>query len=202
MSDGLATAERRHVFLGQDGPGEEFAGNDQFAMRLVGPQSRWSLRIAPDEASNHPSAGGFDLTQPINQLRTTTDAEGQLMSCRLGPDEWLLVADTETPGTQLGAHLGAVPHTLVDVSHRNIGLELTGSAVRDILNTGCLLNFSDSAFPVGTVTRTFFSKAEVILARCPDSEHAPKFRVECWRSFARYLCAHFLDSTRLLGHAD
>jgi len=197
------TAELRHVFWRQAGPNDSFPANPKFAMRLGPPQQRWSLRLDPASATTPSSAGGFDLSQPINQLRETTlSNESKLLSCRLGPDEWLLTSNT-TPSaaidTSLTHDLISTPHTLVDVSHRNVALELTGAHVPDVLNTGCPLDLSDQTFPVGTATRTLFSKAEIVLIRHISVTGTETYQIECWRSFARYLSAHLEDSARLLG---
>jgi sarcosine oxidase subunit gamma len=108
----------------------------------------------------------------------------------MGPDEQLILAaveDGETVGAQLRDALGALPHSLVDMSHRQLALEVSGAAAQTLLNVGCPLDLHLSAFPVGMCTRTVLGKADIVLWRTgPDS-----FHVEVWRSFADYV-AHFL----------
>lgn len=199
MSDPIATAERRHVFRGQDGPGATFDGarRANFDMRLAGPARRLSLRIDEAAASAGGLIGGFDIGQPINALRETTGDGMVHLSARLGPDEWLLIAEGAADAA-IAADPGT-SHTLVDISHRNVAIELAGSEAVDVLNTGCPLDLGDIAFPAGTATRTVFAKAEIILMRRADEDGAPLYRIECWRSFGRYLHAHLADSARLLG---
>jgi len=197
-------AERRHVFWQQAGPGANIEGNEKFSMHLMPPRQRWSLRFNSEDPSAPDAAAEFDLSQPINGLRETKAVDGaELVSCRLGPDEWLLIADTPDPSLSIEANLtsdlGAVRHTLVDISHRNVTLKISGSHAVDVLNTGCPLDLGDLAFPVGMATRTLFSKAEIILLRCPDANGGTSYGIECWRSYARYLHAHLLDSAELLG---
>ena len=106
----------------------------------------------------------------------------------LGPDEWLLFApETETAAVQqtLTDALADIPHALVDISHRQIGLRLDGPGAASLLNTGVPLDLSLAAFPVSMVTRTIFEKAEIILWRTD----ANSFRIEVWRSFAPYVLA-------------
>lgn len=203
MSEQDAIAERRHVFHLQDGPSDTFTG-DGFAMRLVPPATRFSLRMDATLASAAGRPADFDLTQPINVLRETEAAQGgSRLSARLGPDEWLLLADNDGEGADalaenLTTDLRATAHTLVDISHRNIAIELIGDDAVDVLNTGCPLDLGDRAFPVGMATRTLFAKAEIVLLRV-GTDQRPQFRIECWRSFGRYLYAHLRDAAGLIG---
>src|ERR1039457_130132 len=82
---------------------------------------------------------------------------------------------------------GLRSHSLVDVSHRQTGLEMSGPRAADILNSGCPLDLDVSAFAVGMCTRTVFAKAEIVLWRIA----ADVFRLEVWRSFTDYV-ARFL----------
>lgn len=206
MSSNDAMAQRRDVFDGQDGPGDRFVG-DGFAMRLAPPATRFALRMEATLAAAAGRPGGFDLSQPINALRETEAGDGaQRLSARLGPDEWLLIAPgsgetTEQIGALLASDLGAAGHTLVDVSHRNIAIELTGDGAADVLNTGCPLDLDDRVFAAGTATRTLFHKAEIVLLRphSDGSQGQVHWRVECWRSFGRYLYGHLDAAGQLIG---
>lgn len=209
MAEQSSRAERRHVFHDQPGPSDRFSVADTatFAMRRAGPAQRWSLRISEAKAAARGIAGGFDIAQPINELRTTTGANASggaadLLSARLGPDEWLLVADGadgDTLAAKLAGELDGTGYMLVDISHRNIAIEIAGSQAADVINTGCPLDLSDRAFPIGAATRTLFAKTEIILMRCPDLTQAPRYRIECWRSFGPYLNGLLTDSVQLLG---
>ena len=143
------------------------------------------------------TAAGFDLTQPINRLVECKDK--QQLSARLGPDEWLLTTPDCATATHLPDELTTWPHSLVDISHRNVAIELTGDLAADVLNTGCPLDLRCEAFPVGMATRTLFSKSEIILMRREDLNGVRVYRLECWRSFARYLASHLRNSAQLLG---
>jgi sarcosine oxidase subunit gamma len=78
--------------------------------------------------------------------------------------------------------LAGLRHSIVDVSHRQLGLELRGPHAAWLLNAGCPLDLELSAFPVGMCTRTVFLKTEITLWRTA-SEH---FHIEIWRSFTDY----------------
>jgi len=113
----------------------------------------------------------------------------------LGPDEWLLIAedtDAASLDEELEAALGSVPHSLVDVSHRQIGVFVSAPVAARALSAGCPLDLHPAAFPVGMATRTIFDKAEIVLWR----RAAAAFQVEVWRSFAPYLVAALTEAAR------
>lgn len=112
----------------------------------------------------------------------------------LGPDEWLLDAGDEAPERlfwSIERDLGALPHSLVDVSHRSTRFAIKGPLGTYILNHGCPLDLSFEAFPVGMCTRTIYGKATIMLWR--PEEHA--FCLDIWRSFAPYVW-QLLDEAR------
>ena len=88
--------------------------------------------------------------------------------------------------------LEGTAHSLVDVSHRQIGLIASGPATARVLNAGCPLDLDPRAFPVGFATRTLFDKIEIVLWRRAETT----FHVEVWRSFAPYLAASFAEAAR------
>ena len=104
----------------------------------------------------------------------------------LGPDERLLLA----PEGQLSELTGRVcetlsgrDHSLVDVSHRQCALEVSGPQAGMLLNCGCPLDLDREAFPVGMCSRTVLGKAEIVLWRTAEQ----RFHLEVWRSFAAYV---------------
>jgi len=154
------------------------------------PAARYVLRGPDSVAAALGTAFGVPLPTAIN---TTAAAEGRA-AFRLGPDEWLLLAEGEDgPGLaeRLGAAAGAA-HSLVAVGHRNTGLTVSGKNAVDVLSTGVMLDLDLAAFPVGMATRTLFTKAEIVLwRRAPDS-----FHVELWRSFAPYFHGLMSEAAR------
>lgn len=107
----------------------------------------------------------------------------------LGPDEWLLLApDTAGLAGHLEAALDGEPGCVVDVSHRQVGFDVSGPGAAAALNAGCPLDLDALAFPESMSTRTVLAKAEIVLwRRGPE-----RFHLECWRSFAPYVLT-FLD---------
>ena len=80
--------------------------------------------------------------EPPSQLGAASEAGGRA-ALWLGPDEWLLIADgADAPniGETLESVLEGTAHSLVDVSHRQIGLVASGPAAARVLNAGCPLD--------------------------------------------------------------
>lgn len=74
-------------------------------------------------------------------------------------------------------------HSLVDASHRSVGILVNGPLAPTLINHGCPLDLSHTAFPVGMCTRTLFEKAEITLWR----RELHTYHVEIERSFAQYV---------------
>jgi len=91
--------------------------------------------------------------------------------------------DAQIIAAGLEAALSGIAHSLVDVSHRQIALQVSGPHASAILSTGCPLDLDPAAFPPGMCTRTLFGKADIVLWRTGAAE----FHVEVWRSFADYV---------------
>jgi sarcosine oxidase subunit gamma len=162
------------------------------AIRPLPGAARFSLRLREAEAASLGQAAGFRLDQTLNSFT----AQGQRLSVRLGPDEWLLIgpeADAEVIAGEIASALGSRFHALVDIGHRNVAIEVEGPHAAETLNAGCPLDLMDAAFPTGTATRTLLGKAEIILLRLDD---APTYRLECWRSFSTYVYDFLVEAAR------
>ncbi|WP_421699675.1 sarcosine oxidase subunit gamma [Ancylobacter sp.] len=148
------------------------------------------------EAAIGPAGEAFGVALPREACRFNA-ANGRF-AFWLGPDEWLLLA----PGAEaaplfaaIEAATAGVPHALVDVSARSVGIEIAGDKAAFVLNQGNPLDLSLDAFPVGMCTRTVFHKAEIVLVR-----HAPDvFHIDVWRSFAPYVWELLEDARRELA---
>jgi sarcosine oxidase, subunit gamma len=159
-------------------------------MRPLSPATRYILRGGPQVMSAAGSALGLDISQVACRAAMNGDQAAALW---LGPDEQLLLGPD---GTDLSATLAPalrdLPHSLVDVSHRQIALEVSGPHAAAVLNAGCPLDLDLSAFPVGMCTRTVFAKAEIVLWRTSEDV----FHVEVWRSFASYVTEFLAEVAR------
>jgi sarcosine oxidase, subunit gamma len=167
------------------------------AVRPLQAEARWSLRVPEHDVARLKSAAGYQLDQPINRYQTR---DGRT-AARLGPDEWLLLApeaDAEMAAAEVSAALRGQHHSLVDVSHRNVGLTVSGPAAAATLNAGCPLDLSLDRFLPGMATRSLLGKCEIVLFRLDDgtARTEPVYRIECWRSFAAYVCAFLTEAAR------
>jgi len=135
----------------------------------------------------------LDVGVPENPCRALS--RGERAALWLGPDEWLLLApvgEAAALAASLSAALRSLPHSLVDVSHRQAGLSVRGTHAVTLLAAGCPLDLAAAAFPVGMCTRTMLAKAEVVLWRTAGEA----FRLEVWRSFMDYV-SQFLAEAAL-----
>ena len=155
------------------------------------PAARFILRGGNAVRAAAGQAAGIEL--PLHSCRAIT--AGERAALWLGPDEWLLIAP-ESAGASLAVSLAgalaALPHSLVDVSHRQVACELRYPEAPLLLAAGCPLDLDESAFPVGMCTRTVLAKAEVVLWRTS----ARAFRLEVARSFVAYVSQFLAEAAR------
>ena len=159
--------------------GAVISAGPKLVIAPVGDCARLSLRIARKDLSKAATAYGRDIPEKIGGMSST----GKETALCLGPDEWLLLA-TESEGEKISAAFAKMSdktlHSLVDVGHRSVGIDLSGPAAASALNAGCPLDLD--AMAAGSCTRSVLEKAEIILMKLGD-EH---YRVEIARSFAEY----------------
>jgi sarcosine oxidase, subunit gamma len=150
-------------------------------LRTLGPASRHILRGEPPVIAG--AAAALGLALPATCRASERDHRALLW---LGPDEFLLITPPETLAaiTSALAHaLDGAVHSCVDVSHRQVALELSGALAATVLAAACPLDLDLEAFPVGMCTRTLFGKAEIVLWRVG----AEVFHLDVARSFAAYV---------------
>jgi sarcosine oxidase subunit gamma len=168
-----------------------FPAGPRFSLSEAPPAARFILRGG--EAVRVACGMAFGA-EPPSRLGVAGERDKRA-ALWLGPDEWLLIADGDdaaTIGELLESVLEGTAHSLVDVSHRQIGLVAAGSAAARVLNAGCPLDLDPHAFPVGFATRTLFDKVEIVLWRRAEAT----FHVEIWRSFAPFLAASLAEASR------
>ncbi|MGB7739751.1 MAG: sarcosine oxidase subunit gamma family protein [Steroidobacteraceae bacterium] len=148
------------------------------------------------DASALAAAGqGLGLALPTIACRAAVSSPRAALW--LGPDETLLLvpeSEATSVAADLAAALGVLPHSLVDVSHRQVTLELSGPHAEWLLGAQCPLPLDSRAFPVGMCTRTVFAKAEIVLWRSATET----FRMEVARSFTQYVVDLLLEIAREL----
>ena len=154
--------------------------------RQLPPMARWSLRVDLDAASAAAGAAGIPLSAEVCRARLLCD----WAALWLGPDEQLLVGP-ESGAVAMAAGLNQAfqrmspdhAFSLVDVSHRQGAIEVSGMHAADLINTGCPLDLGLLSFPPGSCTRTLLAKADVVIWR----REANRFHLEVWRSFLPYV---------------
>lgn len=160
------------------------------ALRPLPPAARFILRGRPVAIAAIGDAFGPAI--PLAPRRA--EAAGGRAALWLGPDEWLLLgpeAEAASIAASLVQAMSGKPHSLVEMSHRQVGVELSGPGAEAVLAAGCPLDLAPAAFPVGMCSRTVLGKTEAVLWRTEAAE----FRVEVARSFARYAW-QFLEQAR------
>ncbi len=147
-------------------------------MRPAGDCARFSLRIAQANLDKAAGAFGFDIPNHIGAM----SSGAQRTALCLGPDEWFLMAPVteEEEIAARFAHLSDT-HSLVDVGHRTLGIDVSGPAAALALAAGCPLDLG--AMPIGVGARTILDKAEIVLMKL-EREH---YRLEIARSFAEFV---------------
>ena len=159
-------------------------------VRPLPPATRYVLRGSPQTMTAAGNALGLNISGAACRAAVNGTQAAALW---LGPDEQLLLGpESAGLGATLTPALRDLPHSLVDVSHRQIALEVSGPHAADVLNAGCPLDLDPSAFPVGMCTRTVFAKAEIVLWRTSTDV----FHVEVWRSFASYVTEFLAEVAR------
>jgi len=150
-------------------------------MRVKDPASRLILQC---DAAGRLAAGkawGVSFSEEPCRARLA----GARATLWLGPDEhlmWQASRDLPLPVEELEQALSPYPHSLVDISHRQVALEISGEYAASILSGACPLDLALQEFPVHMCTRTLLAKADMVLWRT-----APQvFHLEVWSSFARY----------------
>jgi sarcosine oxidase subunit gamma len=162
------------------GPQARIAGRD-IEVRCLGPRDRFSLRGRPADVRILEKE--WDLPLPA-AVGSASHKNGKAAFC-LGPDEWLIVVPPATGPKLLGVLSARTREmiSLVDVSHRSVGLMVQGSGGPALLAAGCPLDLRLNAFPVGSACRTIFAGVEVTLWR----PSASSLSIEFWRSYAGYI---------------
>jgi sarcosine oxidase subunit gamma len=150
-------------------------------MRVKPPGSRLILQC--DAAARSAAAAVWGV--PFSEEPCRAQTLGERATLWLGPNEhllWQASRESTLPTADLQRALATHAHSLVDVSHRQVALEIFGPHAAAILAGACPLDLDAHEFPVQMCTRTVLAKAQIVLWRtAPDA-----FHVEVWRSFQSY----------------
>ena len=145
-------------------------------------------RIAIRADQQAATAIGNMLGVALPTVPCRSNASSGCAALWLGPDEWLMLADESAKLPTTFAAAGSI----VDVSHRDTALSVSGPRAAWTINAFCALDLHLSAFPVGMCTRTVFGKAQIVLWRTAGDT----FHIEVARSFASYVWACLEEARR------
>ena len=113
----------------------------------------------------------------------------------LGPGDWMVVSHDQEAATlsqRIRPDLCQRGFILVDLSDGLAVLEVSGSAIRDVLSKGCGLDFHPRNFPAGWCARTRFAQIPLTI-ECLDE--SPRFQLYATRSYLHYLLDWFSDAS-------
>ncbi|WP_238367254.1 sarcosine oxidase subunit gamma [Mesobacterium pallidum] len=164
--------------ISQKAPGV-LAASTAAEIALAAPCARLSLRARGDLA---PLNAALGLTLPTRIGQVVPAGERQVIC--LGPDEWMIHApsdDTAAIASACADAYATLPHSLVDVSAREVTLTIKGAHAAELLTIGCARDID--GIPVGEGRRTFFDGQTVILWRDGDTA----FRMDVWNSFSGHV---------------
>jgi sarcosine oxidase, subunit gamma len=166
-------------------------------LKTLPPATRWVLHS--DARARALAATVWGVAFSETACRATV--AGTRATLWLGPDEFLLLDlapgagandASQSAASALERALADAPHALVDISHRQFALELSGPRATAILSGAVPLDLDPSEFPIGMCTRTVFAKADIVLWRT----RADAFHVEVWRSFSGYIAGMLSELAR------
>jgi sarcosine oxidase subunit gamma len=166
-------------------------------MRVKPPGARLILQC--DAAARSAAAAVWGV--PFSEEPCRAQTLGERATLWLGPDEhllWQASRQSALPISDLERALATHAHSLVDVSHRQVAIEVLGPHAATILAGACPLDLDEREFPVQMCTRTVLAKAEIVLWRtAPDA-----FHLEVWRSFQPYVQALLSEIAREFSGAS
>jgi sarcosine oxidase subunit gamma len=112
----------------------------------------------------------------------------------VGPGEWLVVSYARQAlelREDIEPALSRQGLVLVDLTHGLSGLDVRGSAAREVLSKGSGLDFHPRSFPVDRCARTRLAQIPVVID-CLDA--SPRFELYVARSYFQYLHSWIFDA--------
>ena len=156
------------------------AKSSAVSVELLPLVARFSLRAGTSEQAALSKVLGVALPTKIGQCTR----KNKLEVLRLGPDEWSILAP-EDQAVKITDACEAIyakaPHSLTEVSDREIAVQITGAKATDLMTIGCPRDLD--LLPVGEARRTIFDGVSAVLWR----DGADEYRLDLWRSFAPHV---------------
>jgi heterotetrameric sarcosine oxidase gamma subunit len=135
-----------------------------------------NLRGSPSAAFCEQVLQTYGCELPVEPDSSSTCEAGEML--KLGPDEWLLVAE---PGSRWLENMAIAGATLTDVSHARTVVRAAGRKSREMLAKGCPVDLHPLRFPDGKCIQTSIAKINVIVHKLPA---ANDFALYVARSYA------------------
>jgi len=157
------------------------------------------LLVAERPFLGHLNLRGNPRSQPFNRAcesvlgyalprkPNTTAASDRTAGFWLGPEEWLLLTESDGAGPLLARLEQALENRFYaanDISAGQTVVSLSGPAAPEVLRRACGIDVHPKVFAVGQCAQTAFAKASVLLCKWDES---PSFELVVRRSFAEYL---------------
>lgn len=149
-----------------------------------------SVRVSPGSPAS--DRIGAALGAALPQSCGDTSTAGAHTTFWLGPDEWLVVSQTDAAelAGDLVAALEGGPGSVVDVSANRTTLELSGPSAGRVLAKGCPLDLHPRGFAPGRAVASTVGPVPVLLWQVAEST----YRLFPRSSFADYLARWLLDA--------
>jgi sarcosine oxidase, subunit gamma len=165
-------------------------GERAVALREVPFVAMISLRAEPGSPAVARLGHRLGTALPDTCGRVTSTGEHSVLW--LGPDEWLVVSETD--GAELTARLrdalAGDRGSVVDVSANRTTLELSGPGAREALEKGCPVDLHPRSFGPGRAVATTLGRVPVLLWQTDETT----YRLLPRSSFADYVARWLLDA--------
>lgn len=146
------------------------------------------LRVARSQAAE--AANALNLAGPLSRTQSNP------ASLWLGPDSWLLVSTAQSADeivSRCTDVLGARTFNATDNSDALVALRIVGDSARDLLSSGCGLDFRPHKFPEGTCQTTRFAHIQATISARGQND----FELLCDRTYLDYLKAWMTSATEI-----
>jgi sarcosine oxidase subunit gamma len=158
----------------------QLAASGAAELTLLPSPKRFSLRARAANAKALSKAVGAPLPEKIGRR----SQQGSTEVLCLGPDEWTILASEADADALIDACAkvyAKAPHSLTDISDRDISVRISGPKAAELLTVGCPRDIDRIA--EGEARRTVIDGASAVLWR----DGAQEFRLDLWRSFAPHI---------------
>ncbi len=147
--------------------------------------ARFILRIAPAKLALAEKTLGAKIPAKIGGLAKT----GETAVACIGPDEWYIWAgegEADAIRQAFARLYESEPHSLVEVSHRETGIDISGPEAEWLLNAASPLNLAEMLAPgrralSSTMRRSFCSNGMRIITGSKCGIPLPITSGPCWK---------------------